>query len=183
MPKVLHLQFSVPAYGNAPYRLHEAMLDNGIDSSIVAYQTPRAQSERLIRFSGLAKFLRIYAYGLIHKYIRSKIVKNKNLFSFPFVIGNDISKHPALAGADVIYLHWINGGFLSLRNIRQIASMGKPLAFLCMTCGRLRVAATIVLSARVISRPVNIVQCLVEKEGNLCQHYVQREKETIFGSE
>jgi len=105
------------------------MLDNGIDSSIVAYQTPRAQSERLIRFSGLAKFLRIYAYGLIHKYIRSKIVKNKNLFSFPFVIGNDISKHPALAGADVIYLHWINGGFLSLRNIRQIASMGKPLVF------------------------------------------------------
>ncbi len=41
--------------------------------------------------------------------------------------GTDITQHPAILAADAINLHWINQGFLSLRNIAQLAQLGKPI--------------------------------------------------------
>jgi glycosyltransferase involved in cell wall biosynthesis len=41
--------------------------------------------------------------------------------------GADISQHPDIQSADVIHLHWINQGFLSLQNIQQLAATGKPI--------------------------------------------------------
>lgn len=55
--------------------------------------------------------------------------KDKSVrFSFSLAnFGTDISQHPLVQKADVINLHWVNQGFLSLKNIRQLAATGKPL--------------------------------------------------------
>lgn len=55
--------------------------------------------------------------------------KDKSVrFSFSLAnFGTDISGHPAVKAADIIHLHWINQGFLSLKNIRRLAASGKPL--------------------------------------------------------
>lgn len=45
----------------------------------------------------------------------------------PGIFGNDISQHPLIKSADIIHLHWVNFGFLSIQNIRQLTEMGKPL--------------------------------------------------------
>lgn len=127
MKKIVHLQYFVPPYGNAPYRLHEAMLENGLESAMLVYNTPRPAGERFFRYGGLRRMAKLQAYGFLHGVIRRKIRKNKNLFSFPFLVGTDVSRHPAVVAADVIYLHWINGGFLSLRNLKQLAALGKPI--------------------------------------------------------
>ncbi|MBK8195552.1 MAG: glycosyltransferase family 4 protein [Lewinellaceae bacterium] len=59
-------------------------------------------------------------------YERDKSVR----FSFsPANFGNNISTHPLVREADVLHLHWINQGFLSLDNIRQLAETGKPLVW------------------------------------------------------
>lgn len=51
-------------------------------------------------------------------------------FSFSLAnFGRDIRKHPLVQAADVLHLHWINQGFLSLQNIRQLASLGKPIVW------------------------------------------------------
>lgn len=51
-------------------------------------------------------------------------------FSFSLAnFGHNISKHPLVQAADVLHLHWINQGFLSLQNIRQLAGLGKPLVW------------------------------------------------------
>ena len=52
--------------------------------------------------------------------------------------GIDISRHPWIRGADVICLNWINQGMLSLRGIRRLCAMGKPVVWTmhdmwCMT--------------------------------------------------
>ena len=54
--------------------------------------------------------------------------KDKSVrFSFSLAnFGGDIRQHPDIQSADIIHLHWINQGFLSLRNIHQLASLGKP---------------------------------------------------------
>ena len=43
--------------------------------------------------------------------------------------GNDISSHPLVQEADVLHLHWINHGFLSLKDIEKILHLGKPVVW------------------------------------------------------
>ncbi len=43
--------------------------------------------------------------------------------------GQNISHLPEIRDADLIHLHWINSGFLSLKNISEIADTGKPVVW------------------------------------------------------
>lgn len=54
----------------------------------------------------------------------------QNLFRVSIAnTGNDISQHPLVQEADIIHLHWINQGFLSLKGIDKLAQLGKPLVW------------------------------------------------------
>ncbi|MDR1896948.1 MAG: glycosyltransferase family 4 protein [Prevotellaceae bacterium] len=54
----------------------------------------------------------------------------KDLFKVSIAnTGTDISKHPLVKDADIIHLHWINQGFLSLKNIQQLILLGKPIVW------------------------------------------------------
>lgn len=43
--------------------------------------------------------------------------------------GLDLASHPAVQEADIIHLHWINQGFVSLKGLQQILSLGKPVVW------------------------------------------------------
>lgn len=52
----------------------------------------------------------------------------KNLFNVSIAnTGNDISRHPLVQEADIIHLHWINQGFLSINDIRKLTKLGKAI--------------------------------------------------------
>ncbi len=57
--------------------------------------------------------------------------KNSNVrYKFsPATSGIDISKHPLVEEADIIHLHWINHGFLSLKNLDQLFKLNKPIVW------------------------------------------------------
>ncbi|MDF9830956.1 glycosyltransferase family 4 protein [Parabacteroides sp. PF5-6] len=56
--------------------------------------------------------------------------KRKNLFQVSIAnTGTDISRHPLVQEADVIHLHWINQGFLSLDDIQALIDTGKPVVW------------------------------------------------------
>ncbi|MBF1317519.1 MAG: glycosyl transferase family 1, partial [Porphyromonadaceae bacterium] len=40
--------------------------------------------------------------------------------------GCDIASHPWVKEADILHLHWINQGFLSLTTLKKLAALGKP---------------------------------------------------------
>ena len=51
-------------------------------------------------------------------------------FSFsPANFGKDLSRHPLVQQADVLHLHWVNQGLLSLRGIAQLGALGKPMVW------------------------------------------------------
>lgn len=54
--------------------------------------------------------------------------KNKDVrFLFnPGKFGQDLSLHPMIQQADIIHLHWVNFGMLSVNNIKQLLNTGKP---------------------------------------------------------
>ncbi len=43
--------------------------------------------------------------------------------------GEDLTKNPHFLDADIIHLHWINAGFISLRNLKKILKSGKPVVW------------------------------------------------------
>jgi glycosyltransferase involved in cell wall biosynthesis len=54
----------------------------------------------------------------------------KNLFAVSIAnTGTDISRHPLVKEGDIIHLHWINQGFLSLTDIRKLIELGKPVVW------------------------------------------------------
>ena len=62
-------------------------------------------------------------------FIANKFSK-ANLFAVDIASdGMDITKLPEFKEADVIHLHWINQGFLSLKDIARIIKSGKPVVW------------------------------------------------------
>lgn len=56
--------------------------------------------------------------------------KKHHLFEIdPATTGADITKLPEFKEADLIHLHWVNQGFLSLKSIRKILESGKPVVW------------------------------------------------------
>ena len=56
--------------------------------------------------------------------------KRHNLFAVDIAnAGTDITTLPEFKQADVIHLHWINQGMLSLNNIKKIIDSGKPVVW------------------------------------------------------
>jgi glycosyltransferase involved in cell wall biosynthesis len=54
----------------------------------------------------------------------------KNLFHVSIAnTGTNICKHPLVKEADIIHLHWINQGFLSLNDIQRLTGLGKPVVW------------------------------------------------------
>lgn len=47
----------------------------------------------------------------------------------PGYAGTDISKHPLIKEADIIHLHWIVFGFLSLQSLKKLFALNKPIVW------------------------------------------------------
>ena len=57
-------------------------------------------------------------------------LKREHLFEVDIAnCGTDITTLPEFKEADIIHLHWINQGMLSLKNIRKILQSGKPVVW------------------------------------------------------
>lgn len=54
----------------------------------------------------------------------------KNLFQVSIAnTGTNLSEHPFVQKADILHLHWINQGFLSLEDIGRLIQTGKPVVW------------------------------------------------------
>lgn len=59
-------------------------------------------------------------------YEKSKEVR----FAFsPANTGIDISQHPLVQEADILHLHWVNFGFLSIEALKKLFNLGKPIVW------------------------------------------------------
>ena len=109
-------------------RLMEALKNNGIKAKMLV----RNKQTDQITVVPLAK-----NWLLIWKFVWERIViwsanrfKKHNLFAVDIAnTGTDITSLPEFQQADIIHLHWINQGMLSLKNIRKILDSGKPVVW------------------------------------------------------
>lgn len=114
--------------GSAAFRLHTAFLAHGIDSSILSLLPPGIADPEITGLRKRNKIIADFDQRMQAVLIRKHIKPEKGLFSYP-ILGNDISKHPLVANSDIIYIHWVLHGFLNVKNLEQLVSLGKPIVF------------------------------------------------------
>jgi glycosyltransferase involved in cell wall biosynthesis len=112
----------------AASRLRDALGNNGVkatmlvghkDSELITVAEPH--QERLLRLNFLRERLTILRANRLHRY---------RLFETDAArYGLDITGLKEFQEADIIHLHWINQGFLSLSGIRRIIASGKPVVW------------------------------------------------------
>ena len=109
-------------------RLMESLKNNGIKAQMLV----RDKQTDQISVVGLKR-----SWLHVWKFMWERIViwkanrfKKNDLFAVDIAnTGTDITSLPEFQQADVIHLHWINQGMLSLNTIRKILTSGKPVVW------------------------------------------------------
>ena len=112
----------------AANRLMEALKNNGIKAKMLV----RDKQTDQVTVVALKK-----SWRKIWQFTWERVViwaangfKRHNLFAVDIAnTGTDITSLPEFRQADVIHLHWINQGMLSLKDIQRILSSGKPVVW------------------------------------------------------
>lgn len=110
------------------FRLMEALRNQGINALMLVCEKRTdspfvhlAASQRKIKYSFYKERLQIY---------KTRGVTRANLFSIDTATdGLPLYKHPLVKDADVICLAWVNQGMLSLRGLRKLQRLGKPIVW------------------------------------------------------
>jgi len=112
----------------AACRLMEALNHYGVKAKMLVRDK---QTDRLT-VSALPGQKRVHGYFLWERFLLWCHLRfsRKHLFDIDTgYCGTDVTRLPEFQEADVIHLHWINQGMLSLRAIRQILESGKTVVW------------------------------------------------------
>ena len=126
--KVVHLNYAdrVGGAAIAAFRHNEAMQQCGIDSKMLVVNRTLHYNRTIITPTTSNLKLKIESL------IKSRLPAMKVIHERPYATwslasnGFDLSKHPTVRNADAIWLHWINGGMLSVAGIEKILKLMKP---------------------------------------------------------
>lgn len=131
--KVVHINKTDAGGGAAvaALRIHRALLRAGVDSHFLVQEQKRKEiNEHSLKHGWMDKA------GNFWRFVKERlaILPNEKEASLRYNYsiantGQDISKMPILQDADVIHLHWINQGFLSLDSLQEIFALGKPVVW------------------------------------------------------
>ena len=112
----------------AASRLMESLKDSGIKAKMLVRDK---QTDRITVVELKRSWRHIWNFVWERFVIwRENHFKKHNLFAVDIAnTGTDITSLPEFRQADVIHLHWINQGMLSLKNIRKILESGKPVVW------------------------------------------------------
>lgn len=112
----------------AASRLLESLKNNGIKAKMLVRDK---QTERISVVSLKSSWLQAWKFVWERMVIWSaNRFRRNHLFDVDIAnTGTDITSLPEFHQADVIHLHWINQGMLSLKDLRKIFLSGKPVVW------------------------------------------------------
>ena len=112
----------------AAHRLMDALNNNGVKAKMLV----RDKETDQLTVSALPQSWRLQWNFLWERFVvwTRLHFKREHLFEIDIAnCGTDITKLPEFQEADIIHLHWINQGMLSLKNIRKILESAKPVVW------------------------------------------------------
>ena len=181
----------------AANRLMKALINHGVKAKMLV----RDKDTDSLTVVGLPKSPMLHWHFLWERlviFVRSRFSR-KHLFEIDLAnTGSDITRLPEFQEADVIHLHWINQGMLSLGSIRKILQSGKPVVWtmhdiwpataVCHLTLGCRSFTTACKSCRLLPGGSSLAQSVWRKkqrlheDGNIhfvaCSHWLEQEAES-----
>lgn len=121
--KILHLIGGTLSSGAAKgaYLLHQGLIDLGVNSKVLTssaetFNNPSVESITQRKNEKAFNFIRAQMDLLPLNFYRRR---QEHIFSNN-IFGYNFTRHPLYEWADIINLHWINGGFVSINDISKI---------------------------------------------------------------
>lgn len=133
--KTIHLStFDKGGAGVGAYRLHEAFNREGKVQSQLMYlhssAPERFQNVHVAANSFLSQKIALARLAWEKIWFASKVKDKDDRFRFSTATtGLDLSNNVLMKEADVIHLHWINNGFLSVETIGELKKLNKPIVW------------------------------------------------------
>lgn len=123
--KVVHVNTSgLGGAAIACHRLHHLMLDKGIASNVIhLYNNYKPETEL---YSLGYNTVRRYTNRLMYEITKRDLKPEAYVFSEMAPMASGIANHPLVQESDVIYIHWVLGGFFSKSDLEELAKLGKP---------------------------------------------------------
>ena len=107
-------------------RLHEALLQNNIDSKMLVRQKS-SNDATVYEFTSSKIRKKINLFFFFLELFILKFFKKEGVdFSLPW-FGPALHKHPLVKEADVIHLHWVQNSYVSLNCLKKLQSLNKPI--------------------------------------------------------
>lgn len=112
----------------AANRLMKALRDNGVKANMLVRDK---QSDKISVISLKRSWWKVWQFIWERIVIwKANNYKRENLFAVDIAnTGTDITKLPEFKQADVIHIHWINQGMLSLKDIKKIIESNKAIVW------------------------------------------------------
>lgn len=130
---ILHLctSQSEGGAGVAASRLNQALRNQGIDSQLLVYRAQRAEDGVTAWADTSWQNSLYWARFSAERLSFLPFEKGKSVrFAFsPAAVGVPIEEHPLVQQADLINLHWVNFGFVSLKGLERLFALGKPIVW------------------------------------------------------
>ncbi len=130
--KIAHINLSDSKGGaaNAVIRLHQAMLDKGIDSDVYVVRSDNEQDDKIVSPKRFEKEVTSKIRYVITRQLSRGYDKSRGLFSANY--GSSSVVNPRnFTHYDAIYIHWINHGMMSLKSLEKILKLNRPVFWVC----------------------------------------------------
>ncbi|MCF0191523.1 MAG: glycosyltransferase [Marinilabiliaceae bacterium] len=131
--KIVHINKSDAGGGAsvAALRIHRSLLRAGVDSHILVQEQRRTEQNEHVAGSGLIYRTKNFV-RFVWERLRFLPYEKERALRYYFSIANvgqSIVNHPVIQEADIIHLHWINQGYLSLDTLQELFKLGKPIVW------------------------------------------------------
>ena len=111
-------------------RLMQALCHAGIDARMLVAQ---ADSEQVMEYCRTPmqrlRYKVAFLWERLGIFMQNGFSRERLFTVSTASDGLDIASHPAVQEVDIIHLHWVNQGFLSLSGLQRLLSLGKPIVW------------------------------------------------------
>lgn len=132
--KVVHVNKTDAAGGAAVAvrRIHSALMKSGVESSMLVEVQKTDETPDIHCTSNCAWEKGLDFVHFVAERLKILPHEQHRMMRYNFSIANagrDISTLPEIRNADIIHLHWVNQGFLSMNSLEKLAELGKPIVW------------------------------------------------------
>lgn len=131
--RVLHINKTDAGGGAAvaALRIHRSLLRAGVDNHFLVQEKKRTEINEHTIGNGALYNARSFANFCIERLLLLPNERSRSLrYYFSTArTGRSIADLPQVREADILHLHWINQGFISMKGLEELFKLGKPIVW------------------------------------------------------